>query len=98
MCYQEALPNFGVHLMWDSLVTIGDRHWQKLAATFQKANQQIHLRLHGNGHLFFNVGCLFCMGAYKSDSVVVIKMGAYVHWVHILLGAHYPNFTVFPKS
>ena len=47
----------------DSLLTIGDRHWRKLAAMFEK-----------------------CMGAYKRDVVVVIKMGAYIHGVLILCG------------
>ena len=29
----------------------------------------------------FHVGAYFCMGAYKRDVVVVIKMGAYIHGV-----------------
>ena len=28
--------------------------------------------------------CLFCMGAYKCDVVVVIKMGGYIHGVLII--------------
>ena len=32
----------------DSLITIGERHWRKLAATFEKTNQQIHFCLSGN--------------------------------------------------
>ena len=35
-------------------------------------------------------GAYFCMGAYKHDVVVVIKMGAYISW-----GAYYPDYTVF---
>ena len=31
-------------------------------------------------------GAYFCMGAYKRDVVVVIKMGAYIHGVLILCG------------
>ena len=31
-------------------------------------------------------GAYFCKGAYKRNPDVVIKMGAYVHWVHILYG------------
>ena len=31
-------------------------------------------------------GAYFCMGAYKHDVVVVIKMGAYIHGVLILCG------------
>ena len=29
-------------------------------------------------------GAYFCMGAYKRDVVVVIKMGVYIHGVHII--------------
>ena len=36
----------------------------------------------------------FCMDAYKRDVVVVIKMGAYIHWCLFCVGAYYPNFTV----
>ena len=32
----------------------------------------------------FHVGAYFCMGAYKHDVVVVIKMGAYIHGVLII--------------
>ena len=31
----------------------------------------------------FHVGAYFCMGAYKCNVLVVIKMGAYVHGVLI---------------
>ena len=40
--YQEALHKFLFLSHVDSLVTIRDRHWQKLVATFQKPNQQIY--------------------------------------------------------
>ena len=30
--------------------------------------------------------------------VVVIKMGAYIHGVLILVGAYYPNFTIWSHS
>ena len=38
--------------------------------------------------LIFEVksGCLFCMGAYKCDVVVVIKMGTYIYEVLIFCG------------
>ena len=36
----------------------------------------------------------FCMGAYKRDVVVVIKMGAYIHGCLFFVGAYYPDFTV----
>ena len=42
----------------------------------------------------FYVGAYFCMGAYKRDVVIVIKMGAYIHGMPVLLGAYYPDFTV----
>ena len=32
----------------------------------------------------FHVGAYYCMGAYKCDMVVVIRMGAYIHEVLIL--------------
>ena len=39
-------------------------------------------------------GAFFCMGAYKRDVVVVIKMGAYIHEGILCVGAYYPDFTV----
>ena len=42
-------------------------------------------------------GCLlmrdvyFCMGAYNRDVVVLIKIGAYIHRVHILCGYRVNN-------
>ena len=55
----------------------------KVAATFEKPNQQIHFHLCGNGWLF--MWCAyFCMGAYKYDVVVVING---------CLSAYYPYFT-----
>ena len=41
----------------------------------------------------FHMGAYFCMGAYKCDVVVVIKMSAYIYGV-LLVGAYYPDFTV----
>ena len=35
---------------------------------------------------------IFCMGAYKHDVVVVIKMGAYIHGVLILCGCLLSRF------
>ena len=37
-------------------------------------------------------GAYFCMGAYKCDVVVVIKLGAYVHGVLILCGCLLSRF------
>ena len=34
----------------------------------------------------------FHMGTYKHDEVVVMKMGAYIHGVHILCGYLLPRF------
>ena len=36
----------------------------------------------------------FCMGAYKCNVVVVLKMGAYIHRCLFSMGANNPNFTV----
>ena len=44
-----------------------------------------------NGCLFM-WGAYFCMGAYKRDVVVVIKMGAYIHGVLILCGCLLSRF------
>ena len=38
------------------------------------------------------MGTYFCMGAYKRDVVVVIKMGAYIHGVLILCGCLLSRF------
>ena len=40
----------------------------------------------------FHVGAYFCMGAYKRDVVVVIKMGVYIHGVLILYGCLLSRF------
>ena len=40
-------------------------------------------------------GAYFCMGAYKRDVVVVIKMGAYIFKGCLFcVGAYYPDYTV----
>ena len=91
MFYQEALPKFRLLSRVDSLLTIGDRHWRKKPLLSKKPNQQIHFRLHGNGCLFM-WGAYFCMGAYKRDVVVVIKMGTYIHGVLILCGCLLSRF------
>ena len=38
------------------------------------------------------MGTYFCMGAYKCDVVVVIKMGAYIHGVLIFCGCLLSRF------
>ena len=85
MIYQEALPKFQFLSRVNTLLTIRDRHWRKVAATFKKAES-------ANSPPF---AVYFHMGAYKRVVVVVIKMGAYIHGVLILCGCLlYPNFTV----
>ena len=89
MFYQESLPKFQLLSGVNSLLTIGDRHWRKVATTFEKAES-------ANSPPFavpFHVGAYFCMGAYKRDVVVVIKTyswGAYFVWVLIILILWYP--------
>ena len=82
MFYQEALPKFQFLSRVDSLLTIGDRHWRKVAATFEKAESANSLSFVVPVH----VGAYFYMGVYKHNVVVVIKMGAYIHGVLILCG------------
>ena len=85
MFYQKALTKFRFLSCVDSLLTIGVRHWQKVAATFEKAKS-------ANSLPFARNGAYFCMGAYKRDVVVVIKMGAYIHGVLILCGCLLSRF------
>ena len=47
----------------------------------------------------FHMGAYLCMGAYKCDVVVVIKMGAYIHGVlFFCVGAYYPVIYLIPQS
>ena len=85
MLHQEALSKFWFVSCVDSLLTIGDRHWQKLASMFG-----IHFHLHGNGCPLMWGAC-FCMGAYKSDVVVIIEMGCLYSWCIL---CRYPVFMV----
>ena len=80
--YQEALPKFWVSSCVDSLLTIRDRHWQKVVATFEKAESANSLLFAWNRCIFM-WGAYLCMDAYKHD-VVVIKMGAYIHGVYFV--------------
>ena len=87
MFYQEALPKFWFVSRVDSLLTIiGDRHWQKLAAMFKKSRITKFTPLKGAFSCGLMWGAYFCMGAYKCDVVIVMKMGAYIHEVLILCG------------
>ena len=44
------------------------------------------------------LGACFCMGAYKRDVIVVIKMGAYINGCLFCVGAYYPDFTVVHRD
>ena len=61
---------------------------QEVAAAFEKAKSAISLLF----AVYFPMGAYFCMGAYKRDVVVVIKMGAYIHGVLILCGCLLSRF------
>ena len=61
MFYQEALPKFHFLSRVDSLLTIRDRHWRKVAATFEKGESANSLPF----AVYFHMGAYFCMGAYK---------------------------------
>ena len=70
------------------MLEIGDRHWRKVAATFEKAESANSLSFLVPVH----VSAYFCVGVYKRDVVVVIKMGAYIHGVLILCGCLLSQF------
>ena len=87
MLYQEALHKCFLSCA-NSLITIGDRRWKKLAATFKKLDQQIHCCFHGNWGpscgvpifvwvLINECGCCNWNGWHS--------WGAYFLWVPILL-------------
>ena len=59
MFYQDALPKLRLLSRVDSLLTIGDRHWRKVAATFEKAESTNSLPF----AVPFHMGTYFCMGA-----------------------------------
>ena len=73
MFYQEALLKFCVSI--DCLQVERDTGKELLRS--KKPNQQTHFCL-------WHLCMYFCMGAYKPDVVVVIKIGAYIHGVLIL--------------
>ena len=43
-------------------------------------------------------GAYICMGAYKCDVVVVIKMCAYIHGCLFSMVAYYPDFMVLIQA
>ena len=59
MFYQDALPKLRFLSRVDSLLTIGDRHWRKVAATFEKAESTNSLPF----AVPFHMGTYFCMSA-----------------------------------
>ena len=79
------MPQFRFLSHVDSLLTIGDRYWQKVAAMVEKA-ESANAPLFAWNWCLFMWGTYFCMGAYKCDVVVLIKMGAYIHGMLILCG------------
>ena len=76
MFYQEALLKLCVSIA----CLQAERDTGEELLRSKKPNQQTHFCL---WHLFM-WGAYFCMGAYKPDVVVVIKIGAYIHGVLIL--------------
>ena len=79
----------------DSLLTIiGDRHWQKLAAMFKKSRITKFTPLKGAFSCGLMWGAYFCMGAYKHDVVVVMKMVPIFMRCLFCVGAYYPDFMV----
>ena len=62
-----------------------------MAATFEKAESENSLPFARNGCPFV-WGAYFCVGAYKRDVVVVIKMGTYIYGVLILCGCLLSRF------
>ena len=76
MFYQEALLIFRFLSRVDSLLTIGERHWQKSATMFEKAESANSLPFAG----VFSCGVpVLVWVLINGDVVVVIKMGAYIH-------------------
>ena len=85
------MPKFRLLSRVNSLLTIRDRCWRKVATTFETAESANSLPFARNGCLFM-WGAYFCMGVYKRDVIVVIKMGACIHGVLILCGCLLSRF------
>ena len=90
MFYQEPLPTFWIVSRVDSLLTIADRHWRTLAATFECTSVCTE-------RMPFYVECLFLYGYLYINAMWLLKS----KWVPIFMGclfcvcAYY--FTVFAK-
>ena len=85
------MPQFRFISRVDSLLTIGDRYWQKVTTMVEKA-ESANAPLFAWNWCLFMWGAYFCNGAYKRDVVVVIKMGAYIDGVLILCGCLLSRF------
>ena len=94
MFYQEALPRFCFVSHVDSLLTVTDRHWQTLEATFEKAESANSLCLHGMGAFSCGVPIFVINAMWLLKSKwVPIFMGCL-----FCVGAYYPDFTVYALS
>ena len=85
--YQKALPKVWFLSHFNNLLTIGDRQWRKLPASFKSQLSKFTS--------LCPVECAyFCMGAYKYYIVAVITifMGAYFVWVPSILILWYLPF------
>ena len=68
----------------------------EVAATFEKKAESANLLPFTQNGCLFMWGAYFCIGAYKCDVVVVIKMGTYIHGVLFCVAA-YSDFMVCSK-
>ena len=62
-----------INSYFDSLGTIGGRNGESWPLVFEKPNQQIYFRL-----CLSVWGAIFCMGTYKHNGVIVVKMGTVI--------------------
>ena len=90
MFYQEALPEFRFLFHVDSLLTIRDIHWQKVATTFEKAKSVIHFCLHRTG--------AFSCGVPIFLWVLIMRCGCNQNGCLYSWGAYYPDFTVLHST
>ena len=90
MFYQKALAKFKFLSRVDSHCLQAEIDTGEVAATFEKAESANSLPF----VVYFHMGAYFCMGAYKRNVVVIIKMSAYIHGCLFCVGAYYPDFTV----
>ena len=67
----------------------------EVAATFEKKAESANLLPFTQNGCLFMWGAYFCIGAYKCDVVVVIKMGTYIHGVLFLCGCLFRFYGMF---